>query len=220
MISLVSRLPSLKVVDLLTQESKVERFAVRKQPPEPKEATIAPVIAKSWSRNQSCQQDGKDLCTTWPKNPEERVADQAEKVATQPEYDLLGHLSKLAAHISILELLRTSPKHKEKAVQKAVQELFFNFNQEAQVPATLTPEELQDVVWSNRLRPNMRWPLQKSTYQRGGIHHNKWSVVRCLIISCRTICFVALGLTSNLGFGMDSLSERSRANPLPHMPFG
>jgi hypothetical protein len=31
--------------------------------------------------------------------------------------------------------------------------LFFNFNQEAQVPATLTPEELQDVVWSNRLRP-------------------------------------------------------------------
>ena len=39
----------------------------RKQPPEPKEATIAPLIAKSWSRNQSCHQDGKDLCTTWPK---------------------------------------------------------------------------------------------------------------------------------------------------------
>ena len=135
---------------------------------------------------------------------EERVADQAEKVATQPEYDLLGHLSKLPAHISILELLRTSPKHKE---------LFFHFHQEAQVPATLTPEELQDVVWSNRLRPNMHGPLQKRTYQRGGIHPNKWSVVRCLIIRCRTICFVALGLTSNLGFGMDSLSERSRANP-------
>lgn len=28
-----------------------------------------------------------------PKNQEETVADQAEKVATQPEYDLLGHLS-------------------------------------------------------------------------------------------------------------------------------
>ncbi|KAJ8614739.1 hypothetical protein MRB53_036336 [Persea americana] len=117
----------------------------RKQPPEPKEATIAPVIVptpKAGHEINPVTKTGRiyarpDPRVSQPKNQEETVADQAEKVATQPEYDLLGHLSKLPAHISILELLRTSPKHKE---------LFFNFNQEAQVPATLTPEELQDVV--------------------------------------------------------------------------
>lgn len=44
---------------------------------------------------------------------EEAAPDQTKKEVPQSSYNLLGHLSKLPAKISILELLKTYPKHQE-----------------------------------------------------------------------------------------------------------
>lgn len=45
-----------------------------------------------------------------PESQEEAAPDQTKKAEKQSEYDLLGHLSKLPAQISIFEFLKTYPK--------------------------------------------------------------------------------------------------------------
>ena len=63
------------------------------------------------------------------------------------EYDLLGHLTKIPAKVSVLDLIKTSPKHQQQLLE-AITRL--------QVPVGITPEELRTSI--SALAPGASFP--------------------------------------------------------------
>ena len=59
-----------------------------------------------------------NLGASQPKRQEEAIADQAEKATAQPKCDLLGHLKKWPAHISILPIMERQGGGEEEDIHR------------------------------------------------------------------------------------------------------
>ena len=137
----------------------------RKQPPEPKEATIAPVIVptpKAGHERNPVTKTGRIYA-----RPDPRVS--AAQESRRKGCRSSGKGSHTAGIFSVISVSYQPTYLSWSCWERLQSELFFNFNQEAQVPAT--QEEL--LVEQITTKHALTFTEEDIPKQRGWIHHNK-----------------------------------------------